>query len=276
MKRILLALGVIVFVGALTAGATGAFFSDSETSNGNSFTAGAIDLKVDSTQHYDGLICTNGQWVLENPAVPSPRPDLIGQVCTGTWALKDLNPTLDKFFNFSDVKPGDIGENTISLHVDSNDAYACADITNIQNDENTLLAPEVNAGDTVDGPLGFGELGQNLDFLIWSDNGASTNAGNNIWDADETIGTHVTGAAVASSSFTLADATTGPIPGASTRFLGLAWCAGTFTAGGPGVTPVCNGTSMGNIAQTDSYKADIALRVVQSRNNAAFRCSVPN
>ncbi len=276
MKRILLALGVIVFVGALAAGATGAFFSDSETSTGNTFTAGAIDLKVDSTQHYDGLICTNGFWVLENDVVPSARPDLIGLACTGTWALKDLNPTLDKFFNFSDVKPGDIGENTISLHVDSNDAYACADITNIQNDENTLLAPEVNAGDTVDGPLGFGELGQNLDFLIWSDNGASTNAGNNIWDADETIGTHVTGAAVASSSFTLADATTGPIPGASTRFLGLAWCAGTFTAGGPGVTPVCNGTSMGNIAQTDSYKADIALRVVQSRNNAAFRCSVPN
>ena len=46
-KRILLGLAMIVFAGAVVAGATGAFFSDTETSNGNTFAAGNLDLSVD-------------------------------------------------------------------------------------------------------------------------------------------------------------------------------------------------------------------------------------
>ena len=42
MKKILISLAVIGAVGAIAAGATGAFFSDTETSTGNTFTAGAI------------------------------------------------------------------------------------------------------------------------------------------------------------------------------------------------------------------------------------------
>ena len=45
-------------------------------------------------------------------------------VSTSTsWALSNLAGKL--FFNFTDVKPGDIGEDTISLHVNTNNAYAC-------------------------------------------------------------------------------------------------------------------------------------------------------
>ena len=51
MKKILLSLGMIVFVGGLIIGATGAFFSDTETSTGNTFAAGAIDLKIDNTSY---------------------------------------------------------------------------------------------------------------------------------------------------------------------------------------------------------------------------------
>ena len=40
-------------------GATGAFFSDTETSQGNTFTAGAIDLLVDNESYYNGNRCTN-------------------------------------------------------------------------------------------------------------------------------------------------------------------------------------------------------------------------
>ncbi|MEN9582629.1 MAG: hypothetical protein RL641_583 [Candidatus Parcubacteria bacterium] len=284
MKRILFSLGVIIFAGAVVATATGAFFSDSETSTGNTFTAGAIDLKIDSQSHYDGLICTNVgnqevpnyAWALENPQVPTSRPDLVGQACSGTWALKDLVPTVDKFFNLTDVKPGDLGENTISLHIDNNPAYACADITNVKNDDNTNLTPEVVAGDVTPGPNGGGELGANLDFLVWNDNGASTHAGNNIWDADE-VGTNTSGGAPSSNgTYTLADSTTGaPIAPTGTSYLGLAWCAGTFTAGGPGIVPVCDGNSMGNVAQTDSYAADMGIRVVQARNNSNFVCTPP-
>ena len=52
MKRILLSLGMIVFIGAVVAGATGAFFSDTETSSGNTFAAGELDLKIDSESHF--------------------------------------------------------------------------------------------------------------------------------------------------------------------------------------------------------------------------------
>src|SRR3989338_9429258 len=58
MKKILLSLGIIVVVGAVVAGATGAFYNDTETSNGNIFVAGSIDLKVDHTaQTYNGVDC---------------------------------------------------------------------------------------------------------------------------------------------------------------------------------------------------------------------------
>lgn len=58
VKRIVLSLGVIAIVGAVVWGGTGAFFSDTETSANNVFTAGSIDLKVDHTkQTYNGENC---------------------------------------------------------------------------------------------------------------------------------------------------------------------------------------------------------------------------
>jgi predicted ribosomally synthesized peptide with SipW-like signal peptide len=58
MKKILLSLGTLVVVGAVVAGATIAFYNDTETSTGNIFTAGSIDLKVDHTKStYNGNEC---------------------------------------------------------------------------------------------------------------------------------------------------------------------------------------------------------------------------
>ena len=58
MKKILLSLGTLVVVGAVVAGATMAFYNDTETSNGNIFVAGSIDLKVDHlAQTYNGDDC---------------------------------------------------------------------------------------------------------------------------------------------------------------------------------------------------------------------------
>ena len=49
MRRIIFGLITIVGAGAVIAsGMTGAFFGDTETSVGNTFAAGAIDLKVDN------------------------------------------------------------------------------------------------------------------------------------------------------------------------------------------------------------------------------------
>ena len=52
MKKILLSLGSIFFVAALLAGGTGAFLADEETSTGNTFASGVIDLTIDNESYY--------------------------------------------------------------------------------------------------------------------------------------------------------------------------------------------------------------------------------
>jgi predicted ribosomally synthesized peptide with SipW-like signal peptide len=276
-RKLILSLGIIVFVGALALGGTGAFFSDSEKSTGNTFTAGAIDLTVDSTQHYNGNECkeiTAGifQWT-GSSTYPVP-----GSTCDGTWTATNLGPT-NKFFNFGDVKPGDNGENTVSLHIENNPAWACAYIKTTANDENTNIQPEINAGDT---STTTGELAQNIMVFAWLDNASTSGAvaGDNIWQADEAPlygPVALSGTIGATTTLPLADSVTNganPLAGGSTSYIGLAWCAGTLTTPVPG-SIVCNGATMDNQSQTDSAVADITFYVEQHRNNPGFRCIPP-
>ncbi len=258
MKKILLSVSMVAFVVALTIGATGAFFSDTETSTGNTFTAGAIDLQIDSTQHYNGNTCTEvGTGVFQwqgNSAYP-----VVGSTCGGTWALKDLVPTADKFFNFADVKPGDSGEDTVSLHVINNDAWLCASVANLANNDNGLTEPE-SAVDSTDG-VGNGELQNSLTWTVWRDDGSGGGvAGDNIQN-----GTEPTLASGAPTNGTLAvyDSTTatGALAAGSTGYLGVAWSLPSAT---------------GNEVQTDSLTGDISFYTVQSRNNASFTCASLN
>ncbi len=273
-----MSLGVIVFVAALSMTATGAFFNDTETSTGNTFTAGAIDLKVDSHQYYNGNECKNVtpqaetatyQWVGQ-ASYPVP-----GTPCEGTWAESDLTGFAFKFFNFGDVKPGDQGENTVSLHIDNNPAWACLDIKTTSNEENSHLQPEINAGDATIGP-GNGELAGNINFFTWLDNASTSGAvvGDNIWQAGEPIlyGPVSLASVNATTTLTLADGGTGnALPGGSTSYIGLGWCAGTLNVSTPG-SWTCDGASMDNKSQTDSATADVTFRVEQERNNSGFRC----
>ncbi len=297
MKTIITSLGMIVFVAAIVAGGTGAFFSDTETSTGNVFTAGAIDLTVDSQQHYNGMVCILNANTTDNPNDYYWQPELgytpvvgqypaVGSACDGTWAATNLGA--QKFWNFTDVKPGDEGENTISLHVDNNDAFACIDVDITKNDDMTCVDPENEAeGQGICGtdgtPLFDGELAQNLTFFAWSDWGATpgfgndqTGEGDNVWQANEPkLFSNISGPAsdvLGGKSYTLADASTGPLKGLTTNYIGLAWCAGTIDASVPG-TITCNGATMGNDAQTDSMEATVAFRVVQARNNPNFACA---
>ncbi len=158
MKRLLTSILTIGVIASVAVGATRAFFSDRETSTGNVLSAGSIDLKVDSTAHYAGMVCSGGFWVDEDQlSTNNTRPELLNTVCTGTWESKDL--TNENFFNLTDIKPGDMGENTLSLTVQDNDAWACIQINNLQNNENTLVDPEAEAGDVTPA---VGELAQNL------------------------------------------------------------------------------------------------------------------
>ena len=283
--------GVLAFVGAVGIGATGAFFSDTETSTGNTFTAGAIDLTVDSTQHYNNAVCVPtqggpaGTWQLApNQVAAIDQYPVIGSPCDGTWTNPvNLGPTF-KFFNFGDVKPADQGENTISLHVENNPSYACVDIVTTGNNENSLIEPEASAGDITTDPNG-GELAQNISFIAWLDNASSTSqvpgvAGDNIWQAGEPLlATSTTLASLIGATTTLPLADGGlnggiPLPGGVTNYIGLAWCAGTLAITAPG-SFTCDGSTMGNTAQTDSATTTVSFRVVQSRNNGSFRCVAP-
>lgn len=296
MKKIIMSLGMIVFVGALVAGGTGAFFSDTETSTGNVFTAGAIDLTVDSEQHYNGQECmvdTNDVDLDQNNTeyvwIGAGDYPVQGTSCDGTWAATNLGA--QKFFNFNDVKPGDEGENTISLHVDSNDAYACVDVTITSNDDVDCTDPEneaegVACQNSVPSAEFDGELAQNLEFFAWADDGAidgfgdegDTTEGDNIWQAGEMpLFSNISGPAsdvLDGESYTLADSNIGALEGNTTSYIGLAWCAGDLTTPAPG-TIVCDGAQMGNNAQTDEMIANIAFRIEQARNNPNFTCQLP-
>ncbi len=148
MKRILLSIMTITLVTVVAVGATRAYFSDTETSEGNTFVTGAIDLKVDSECHWSG-----------------------GETCpwdTPNWTETDLGA--HKFFLFYDLKPGDYGEDTISLHVYDNDAWGRFIISDIEDEEVDCTEPEIEAEpDCIDD--NDGELRENMIFWAWLDQG---------------------------------------------------------------------------------------------------------
>ena len=290
-----MSLGLVVFVAAVVVGGTGAFFNDTETSTGNVFTAGAIDLRIDSEQHYNGNVCIDVnddpeiddyQWS-GNAAYPVP-----GTACDGSWELTDLVPGVHKFFNFADIKPGDEGENTISIHLDTNPAWMCVDIETVANDDMDCTEPETGDDADCDPSLDpdadafDGDLAQELNFFAWLDDGSidgfqgqetDPEEGDNIWQAGEAaLFSNDIGPisdTIGGVTYALADSGTGlgPIPAGATQYIGLAWCAGAFTIVGPGDLD-CDGSLMDNAAQTDEVIADITFRVEQSRNNDDFVC----
>ena len=279
MKKILISLGTILLLGGAAAAVsyTGAFFNDTETSANNTFTTGSIDLKVDSTSHYDGLVCQYNsndkkyEWVAEGD---TQRSDLIGTDCNGSWVLTDLGPT-NQFFNFADLKPGDSGENTLSLHVINNDALACAVINNMHDDDLSLTSPEYKAGDPSSGP-DRGEVASQLHFFAWNDNGGTPNsggvAGDNIWNGDEQqLFSNTEGPA--SDVLNGVAYQLGQLPAGDTSYIGIYWCYGDITVGVH--TLSCDGSSVNNLSQTDRLTADISFYVEQQRNNDNFQCLTP-
>ena len=276
MQRIIVSLLFITgSLAAITAGATGAFFSDTETSAGNIFTAGAIDLKVDNESYYNGVLNQGTSWV-----------------------ATDL--TVEKFFNFLDLKPDDYGEDTISIHVDTNDSYLCANVTLTSHLDNTQNEPEalVDANGLADA-----ELAPLVNFIWWADDG------DNVLETGENvINQGPIGALSLNTPYplTLADSDeniwgpAGPIAGEQTYYIGKAWCFGDIGAApddqdgvgnvkspagnnnGNGISGepedggfTCDGTGLGNESQTDSLTADVSFSAVQSRNNPSFQCEEP-
>ncbi|OGI95305.1 hypothetical protein A3I84_01820 [Candidatus Nomurabacteria bacterium RIFCSPLOWO2_02_FULL_36_8] len=300
MKKILLSLSMIAVVGVVVAGATGAFFSDTETSTGNTFTAGAIDLKVDSQcnyyQYVGGQSGPNGDGYVD---VGCTDPDETGPVVMGNWSETDLENGVHKFFSFDDLKPGDKGEDTISLHVYDNDAWGRVLMTLGGSLDNTCTEPEGSAennpGCDSDGELLSAML---PGFSMWLDQGSTpgfqcvgpdgvpvvscpdTTEGDNVWQSYEGQPWSLTDEKEFSSVLTNAyntgdgEDSCGDLGGSVDGHNNYLLCHGLALDGRMvGSTTYYFGLnwnlpwSTGNEVQTDSLSGDIAFEVEQHRNN---------
>jgi len=185
------------------------------------------------------------------------------------WGEKDLED--ETFFNFDDIKPGDRGRNVISMHVYDNDAWACLVINDKQDDDNGLTDPEEEAGDTTDGD-GEGELSQFIEVFGWDDL-------NKDGVYNPPTETDLFEGSLASDPINLkiADSTTGSkLIGSTTYYIGFAWCAGSQTVDHVTGQITCDGSTMGDIAQTDSLTAALTAYAEQWRNNLDFDCEDVN
>jgi|SRR3989344_1820298 len=212
---------------------------------GSTFAVENVNLTIDSTASYNGN------------AVPA-----------ATWGLKDLVPGVDKFFNFGDIKPGDFGENTISLHVDKN-AWVCLQFSNLTENENGVNEPEGLEDNNVNAELAGG-----TDFFAWRDDG------DNMFEPqsgeEPLFNPAVQPASVALDAdvYAIADALTLPVLAAGeTRHVGIAWCAGNMAVNLATGAVSCDGTALGNAAQTDSFSVDISLGTVNADDDPSFTCS---
>ena len=122
--KILMSIMTIVTVGALIGGGVYAAFSDPETSTGNQFTAGTLDLTVDG----------ENPWTSTPVSVGNMKPGDLGVVTLTVYNAGNLSGTLSfDLTNLSDsegtntepegntAEPGDLSANMdILIWVDSN------------------------------------------------------------------------------------------------------------------------------------------------------------
>jgi hypothetical protein len=219
-----------------------------QVDTGITFATSGVDLKIDSKAWYNGVV------------VPA-----------ATWAMKNLVPGSDKFWNFSDIKPGDYGCNVVSIHVQNTNAWACMDFNNLQQSENGQTEPEK----IVDNSSGSttGELAAETEFFGWTETdgdgkfeppsekpifGTSTKSATNVLN---------------NKTYAIADANSGnSCQQNTTRYVGMCWCAGKLSVDLKTGKQSCDGSKMGNESQTDSWTVDVAIRAMKQGDDPKFMC----
>ena len=247
-------------------------------SSGNTFAVGEVDIMVGNGSYYNGVFSAET-----------------------SWSVSDL--TAEKFFDFSDMRPGDYGEDSISIEVLLEDTYLCAEVTLTSNNENGCNEPEALEDSSCGSPgVGEGELADLMEFIFWADDGDS------VLEHDEPI---IAGGAMGDLGLgvplpvTLADSGTniwtgvgGPLPEDSVVSIGKAWCYGSIipqpllqdgdtdawspaddndanTIAGESADGgfVCVGSTLDNQTQTDSVTGDASFNAVQAFGNEGYLCS---
>ena len=180
-------------VGVASAGAglgTSAYFSDTEAFTNNSLTAGNLDLKLDYEATYmggegrlaaiqamgypDAEYLGDGRYLLDQ--MPSLDDQQEWEDLVQGEQFDFCSPEADEYlvngdevpvFTLEDLKPGDTGEVTISLHICDNPAYLNLVGSITENAENGQNDPEIEA-EGVDSD-GIGELADAIEVCIWYD-----------------------------------------------------------------------------------------------------------
>jgi predicted ribosomally synthesized peptide with SipW-like signal peptide len=191
-RRVLAGLGAVGLASAGAGLGTSAFFSDEEAFENNTLQAGTLDLKLDYKATYFGgpgrladiqsmgypdakiVDDDEGRYLLRQ--APSPADMQAWEDLVQGEEFDFCSPAADEFlvngdgipmFTLEDVKPGDSGEVTASIHICDNPGYLrmVGDLTgNAENDQNE---PELDAeGEDTDG---MGELADAIEVCVWYD-----------------------------------------------------------------------------------------------------------
>jgi hypothetical protein len=176
------------------------------------------------------------------------------------WEETDIND--ERFFDFTDIKPGDNGRNGISLHVYDNPAYACLIAHDGDDDENTVFEAEGDDDDTA------GELQDYITVFTWVDEDEDGLYDPNNEEAldTKTLGELGSIASLDSNNGEFLSATT-------TEYIGLAWCAGTIEVDDTTGEISCDGSTMLDDAQSDIFTASLTAFAEQTRHNDDFSCA---
>ncbi|WP_049985512.1 vWA domain-containing protein [Halobellus rufus] len=194
-RRVLAGLGAVGIASAGTGLGTSAFFSDEEEFADNTLQAGTLDLKLDYKATYLGG--TGRLDAVRAMGYPEAEEIVVDDEATGRYLLaqapspadmqawEDLvqgeqfdfcSPEADEYlengdgipmFTLSDVKPGDSGEVTVSIHICDNPGYLRMIGELTANEENGQTEPEIDAeGEDTDG---IGELADAIEVCVWYD-----------------------------------------------------------------------------------------------------------
>jgi len=240
-RKMLVGLGA---VGVASAGAglgTTAYFSDEESFEGNTITAGELDLFVDYEASYDS------DGAVENMA----------DSASGT---QDGDPA-GIFYDLQDVKPGDSGHVEFCFRIVDNPSYvwACGDLTQ---DENGITEPESHVDDTPD----LSELGDSIDArLVYCERD-----GEDIVEGDEIVSGSLVDvfAALSGGAALDGDGVPGLVPGEQGAYDTLVDDGDGDFITGPCVCLFWEiPTSVGNEIQSDALTMGLEFHAVQSRHN---------
>jgi predicted ribosomally synthesized peptide with SipW-like signal peptide len=203
-RKVLAGLGAVGAAGAGAGLGTSALFSDEESFVGNTVTAGELDLMLDYRATYAGgpgrLDEVDSWYSEEGPGEPFDVVEeedgvyLIGEVpdigdMYESWegAVQEhpfcengslINGDDMPVFTLQDVKPGDSGEVTMSLHLCDNPAWVWMSGELTENAENGINEPEGEVDEAADGEAN-GELADAIETTLWYDENC-----NNVHDGE--------------------------------------------------------------------------------------------